>query len=73
LVSSSCSDRKFWLTSTENKIGFARQHYNDVVARYETSRQSVPTNIIAGMFSFKEREYFEIEEPEAKNAPKVSF
>lgn len=61
------------LTSTENKIGFARQHYNDVVARYETSRQSVPTNIIAGMFSFQKREYFEIEEPAAREAPKVAF
>jgi LemA protein len=61
------------LTSTENKIGFARQHYNDVVARYETSRQSVPTNIIAGMFNFQKREYFEIEEPAAREAPKVAF
>ncbi|MEO1584265.1 MAG: LemA family protein [Planctomycetota bacterium] len=61
------------LTSTENKIGFARQHFNDVVARYETSRQSVPTNIIAGMFSFEKREYFELEEEAAKQAPQVSF
>jgi LemA protein len=61
------------LASTENKIGFSRQHYNDVVARYETSRQSIPTNIVAGMFNFQKKEYFEVEEPGMREAPKVSF
>lgn len=61
------------LTSTENKISFARQHYNDTVGRYETTRQSVPTNIVAGLFNFAKREYFEIEQPEARTAPQVSF
>ena len=61
------------LTSTENKIGFARQHFNDTVGRYETARQSFPVNIIAGMFNFDQRDYFEIEEPAAREAPKVSF
>ncbi|HED54147.1 MAG TPA: LemA family protein [Phycisphaerales bacterium] len=61
------------LTSTENKIGFSRQHYNDTVGRYETARQSFPVNIIAGMFNFDKRDYFEIEEPAAREAPKVSF
>ena len=61
------------LTSTENKIGFARQHYNDTVSRYNTAVQSFPANIIAGMFSFKEREFFEIEDPKEKEVPQVSF
>ena len=61
------------LTSTENKIGFSRQHFNDTVGRYETARQSFPVNVIAGMFNFDERDYFEIEEPAAREAPKVSF
>jgi LemA protein len=61
------------LASTENKIGFARQHYNDCVARYEESRQSFPTTIVAGAFNFDKREYFKLEEPAAREAPKVSF
>lgn len=61
------------LASTENKIGFARQHYNDCVARYEESRQSFPTNIVAGAFNFDRREYFKLDEPAAREAPKVSF
>src|SRR5690606_8951143 len=61
------------LTSTENKIGFARQHYNDCVARYENARQAFPSNIIAGMFNFTRREYFEVTEPTVREAPKVSF
>lgn len=61
------------LASTENKIGFSRQHYNDVVARYETARQSFPDAMVAGVFNFAKREYFEIEEPAAREAPKVSF
>ncbi|MFG0257923.1 MAG: LemA family protein [Phycisphaerales bacterium JB043] len=61
------------LSSTENKIGFARQHYNDCVAQYTEARQTFPSNIIAGMFNFAGREYFEIEEAAAKDAPKVSF
>lgn len=62
------------LTTTENKIGFARQHYNDVVGNYEEKRQSFPTNIIAGMFGFNKREYFKLAEGDAaREAPKVSF
>jgi LemA protein len=61
------------LASTENKIGFARQHYNDCVGLYEQSRQSFPTNIVAGMFNFKPRDYFKLEEPAAREAPKVKF
>ncbi len=61
------------LASTENKVGFARQHYNDCVGRYETSRQSFPTNIVAGAFSFQPREYFRVEASAEREAPKVSF
>ncbi len=61
------------LSSTENKIGFSRQHYNDTVGRYEEARQSFPVNIIAGMFNFNKRDYFEVTEPAAREAPKVSF
>jgi LemA protein len=61
------------LSSTENKIGFARQHYNDTVGRYEESRQAFPTNIVAAAFNFEKREYFTIEAPAEREAPKVSF
>ncbi len=61
------------LTSTENKIGFSRQHYNDSVMTYNTRTQSVPTNIIAGMFNFKEEEFFELEDEAAREAPQVKF
>ena len=61
------------LAGTENKIGFARQHYNDVVRGYNVAIQQVPANMIAGMFGFTEETYFEIEEPAAREAPKVQF
>jgi len=61
------------LTSTENKIGFARQHFNDSVTAYNTKREMFPSNIIAGMFNFAEASLFEIEAPEQREAPKVSF
>jgi LemA protein len=61
------------LTSTENKIGFSRQHYNDSVMTYNTRTQSVPTNMIAGMFGFKEEEFFELEDQAAREAPQVKF
>ncbi|MFA6449175.1 MAG: LemA family protein [bacterium] len=61
------------LSSTENKIGFARQFFNDSVMLYNTKIQSVPTNIIAGMFNFKEEKSFELDNPEEKEVPKVSF
>lgn len=61
------------LGATENKIGFARQHYNDCVAQYSTAIQQFPSNIVAGMFSFKPREYFELNEAAQREAPKVSF
>lgn len=61
------------LTSTENKIAFSRQAFNDGVMTYNTKRESFPTNIIAGMFNFKEAEHFEISSEEEREAPKVSF
>jgi len=61
------------LTSTENKVGFARQSFNDQVMAYNTKRETFPTNIVAGMFNFAPAELFTIEQPEQKEAPKVSF
>ena len=61
------------LTSTENKVAFARQAYNDSVMSYNTQREVFPTNIIAGMFQFQAAELFQIDNPAEKQAPKVSF
>ncbi|HZI32963.1 MAG TPA: LemA family protein [Candidatus Binatia bacterium] len=61
------------LTSTENKISFARQAYNDSVMTYNTDREVFPSNLIAGMFNFLPAELFVIEKAEEKTAPKVSF
>src|ERR1041384_1361923 len=61
------------LTSTENKVSFARQAYNDSVMAYNTRREVFPTNIIANTFNFAPAEPFVIENPEQKEAPKVAF
>jgi LemA protein len=61
------------LTSTENKVSFARQAYNDSVMAYNTAREVFPNNIIAGMFNFAAAELFVVEAPEQREAPKVSF
>jgi LemA protein len=61
------------LASTENKIAFARQGYNDAVMRYNTARESFPTVIIAGMFGFDEAPLFVVETEEERVAPRVSF
>ena len=61
------------LTSTENKIAFARQHYNDSSAVYNEARLKFPNNIVANLFNFKEQDYFELEEPEQREVPKVEF
>jgi LemA protein len=61
------------LTSTENKISFARQAYNDSVMTFNTKRELFPTNLIAGLFNFGPAELFVIDKPEQKEAPKVSF
>ena len=60
------------LSATENKIGFARQFYNDVVMKFNTAQQVFPTNIIAGMFNFKPSEFLQV--PEADRAvPRVDL
>jgi LemA protein len=61
------------LTSTENKISFARQAYNDSVMIYNTAREVFPNVIFAGMFSFLPAELFKVEDPTERNAPKVQF
>ncbi len=62
------------LTSTENKIAFARQHYNDSVMRYNTRIEVFPTNMVAGLFGFGPREFFELEEGSVeREAPQVKF
>jgi len=61
------------LTSTENKISFSRQYYNDSVLRYNNQTQMFPSNIIANMTGFKASEFFEVTVATEKEAPKVSF
>jgi LemA protein len=61
------------LASTENKIAFARQSYNDSVTRYNTARESFPTVIIAGMFGFDAAPLFVVDSEEERVAPRISF
>jgi len=63
------------LSSTENRVGFARQAFNDAVMDYNTYREQVPNNIVAGLFggTFQHAELLDIETPEARKAPKVQF
>ena len=61
------------LVSTENRIGFARQFYNDITTKFNIALQSFPTNVIAGIFSFKQMELFEITDAAEKVAPKVDL
>lgn len=61
------------LTSTENKVAFSRQAYNDAVTYYNTQREVFPTVIVASALNFQEAYLFEIEEPREREAPKVSF
>lgn len=61
------------LTSTENKVSFARQAYNDQVLTYNTRTETVPTNIVANMFGFEKSDFFEIETPAEREVPKVTF
>jgi len=61
------------LTSTENRIGFARQNYNDQVLSYNNKIQMFPSNVVAGIFNFKPEDFFEIEAKGEREAPKVSF
>ncbi|MFZ9964354.1 MAG: LemA family protein [Terrimicrobiaceae bacterium] len=61
------------LTSTENKVAFARQAYNDSVMAYNTQREVFPTNIVAGIFNFAAAELFQVDNAAERQAPKVSF
>lgn len=61
------------LSDTENKIQAARRFYNGNIRDYQTAIQSFPTNILASAFSFKTKEFFELEEKAAREAPKVKF
>ncbi len=64
------------LSATENRIGFSRQHYNDVVSQYNTKLMGFPANILAGMFGFRPAEFFQLDAGEAAavhQAPKVKF
>ena len=67
------SDLSEELKNTENKISFSRQFYNDTVTRYNTKIQTIPTNIIAGMFGFTARDLFRAESDEARKNVKVDF
>jgi len=61
------------LTSTENRISFARQAYNDTVMNFNNVIQMFPTNIVGAMFGFKEQSFFELEDVAERAVPKVSF
>ncbi len=61
------------LTSTENKVAFSRQAYNDAVMSYNNQREMFPGSVVAGMFSFQPAQLLDIAKPEAREAPKVSF
>lgn len=61
------------LAGTENKISYARQRYNNSVMDYNTAIQKFPANIFAGMFNFRQEEFFEVDNPDARKAVKVKF
>ncbi len=61
------------LTSTENKISFSRQNYNDQVLFYNNKIQSFPANMMAGVFNFKDEAFFQVEDKADREVPKVSF
>jgi LemA protein len=61
------------LTSTENKVAFARQFYNDSVMTYNTRIQVFPTNFLANMFNFTRREFFEVKSEDERAVPQVKF
>lgn len=67
------SDLSEELRNTENKISFSRQFYNDTVTKYNTKLELFPSNIIAGMFGFKQKDLFEVDNAEARKNVKVDF
>ena len=61
------------LTATENKISFARQHYNDTATNFNTAIAVFPASVIAGMFHFRDAELWQITDASEREAPKVKF
>ena len=61
------------LSATENKVGFARQFYNDVATKFNTARETFPSNVVAGAFNFNRAELFEITEPGERAVPRVDL
>ena len=61
------------LSTTENKVAFARQFYNDNVRNLNTAVKTIPTNFFAGFAKVTEREFYEVEDPQDRNVPKVTF
>ena len=61
------------LSTTENKVAFARQFYNDNVRNLNTAVKTIPTNFFAGFAKVTEREFYEVEDPQERNVPKVTF
>lgn len=61
------------LSTTENKVAFARQFYNDNVRNLNTAVKTIPTNFFAGFAKVSEREFYEVEDPQARSVPKVAF
>ena len=61
------------LSTTENKVAFARQFYNDNVRNLNTAVKTIPTSFFAGFAKVTEREFYEVEDPQSRNAPKVTF
>ena len=61
------------LTSTENKVAFSRQAFNDAVLNYNNKAENFPNNVVAGIFNFKLASFLEIEAPEKREVPQVDF
>jgi LemA protein len=61
------------LAATENKVAFARQYYNDTVNKLNTIVEGIPGRFFAGLAKVSKREFYQIEDPEARNVPKVQF
>lgn len=61
------------LSTTENKVAFARQAFNDSVMNFNNAVESFPSSVVAGMFKFEQAEFLDIESPEKREVPKVSF
>lgn len=72
-ASTNFRDLQAELTATENRISSARSAYNAIVRAYDTAREQVPTNIVAALFGFEEKPYFEIDDPEAREPVQVEF